>query len=99
MPWRVDAVDPDEDFAGTEAARLDGVDDLLACCLLGIGSNRILKVENHAIGRQRPGFIQGPRIGSRHVQDAAPRANGHFCLRLDSARSLASTLRTRHSCN
>src|SRR5262245_51313351 len=98
MPWRLDAVDPDEDFAGAEPARLDGVDNLLACRLLGIGSNRILKVEDHAIGRQCPSFFQGPRVGSRHVQEASPRANGHYGLQ-SGTRSLAFTVRTRHSCN
>jgi hypothetical protein len=39
MPWRVDAVDPDEDFARAETTRSDRVDDLLARGLFGIGRN------------------------------------------------------------
>ena len=44
MPLGVDAVDPDEDFAGAEPACPDGIDDLLARGLLRIGRNLILKV-------------------------------------------------------
>jgi hypothetical protein len=85
MPRRVDAVDADEDFAGTEPSRFDGIDDLLARGLLGIGRNRILKIEDQAIGWQHLGFFQGPRVRSRHVQDAAPRADRHHGPQLDGA--------------
>src|SRR5262249_37025267 len=99
MPRRVDTVDPDEDFTGAEPARLDSIDDLMARGLLGIRRNRILKIENHAIGRQRPCFIQRPSMGPGHVQHPAPWADGYCRLQLGSTRSLASAPRPRHSCD
>ena len=52
MPGRVDAVDADEHLARAEAAGLDRVGDLLARGFLGVGRDRILEVEDDAVGRQ-----------------------------------------------
>jgi len=74
-------------------------DNLLACGLLGVGRDRILKVEDHPVDRQRLRLVQRPRIRSWHVQHAAPRADSHCGLQLSSAWSLASAMRMRHCCN
>ena len=77
MPGRVDAVDPDEHLALTEAAGLHRVGDLLAGLLLGLGRHRVLEIEDHAIGRQRAGLFDGAGVRSRHVEHAAARTKGH----------------------
>src|SRR4029078_4584831 len=95
----VDAVNPDKALGGAEPPRLDGIDNLLARGLFGVGRNRILKVEDHPVDRQRLRLVQRPRIRSWHVQHAAPRADSHCGLQLSSAWSLASAMRMRHCCN
>ena len=77
MPGRVDAVDADEHLALAEAAGLDRVDNLLARRFLGVGRDRILKIENDAVGGKRLGLLQRAGIGARHVQHAAARTDGH----------------------
>ena len=73
MPGRIDAVDPDEHLARAEAAGLDRVGDLLARGFLGVGRDRILEVEDDAVGGERFRLLQGAGIGARHIKQAAAR--------------------------
>ena len=73
MPGRVDAVDADEHLARAEAAGFDGVGDLRARRLLGVGRHQIFEIEDDAIGGQGFGFFQRAGIGARHVKHAAAR--------------------------
>src|SRR5262245_1365953 len=79
MPGGVEAVDADYDLARAEAARLDGVGDLLAGGGLGVGRHRILEVEDDGVGRQGTRLLDRAGVRSRHVKDAAARTDGHFC--------------------
>src|SRR5262249_58549380 len=54
-----------------------GLDDLRPCRRLGVGRDRILEVEDHAIGRRRLRLLQRARVGTRHVQHAAAWADWH----------------------
>ena len=77
MPGRVEAVDADEHLAGAEAAGLHRVDDLLARLLLGLGRDRVLEIEDHAVDRQGARLFDGAGVRSRHVEHAAARTEGH----------------------
>ena len=77
VPGRIDAVDANEHLARAETAGLDRGGDLSARRLLGVGRDRILEVENDAVGGKSFRFLQGAGIGARHVKHAAARANGH----------------------
>jgi hypothetical protein len=66
-PFSVDAIDPNKNLACAEATSLDRIRHLLTRPHLGIGCDRILKVENEAVGGQRPGLFEGTGIGPRHV--------------------------------
>ena len=71
MPWRVDAVDADKHLAIAEAAGLDRVGDLPAGLLLGVGRDRVLEIEDHAVDREGLGLLQRAGVGARHVEHAA----------------------------
>ena len=47
--------------------------------LLGLGRDRVFEVKDQRVGRQRAGLFERARIGARHVEDAAARADrrGH----------------------
>ena len=62
MPRRVDAVDPDEHLARAEAAGLHRLDDLMARLLLGLGRDRVLEIEDHAVDRQRARLLDRARV-------------------------------------
>ena len=51
-PRRVEPVDADEHLARAEAAGLHGRDHLIARRGLGVGRDRILQIEDHAVGGQ-----------------------------------------------
>ncbi len=83
VPGRVDGVNADEHLARTEAAGLDRVRHLLAGGLLGVGRDRILEIEDDAVGGKRLGLLQRTGIGARHIEHAAAGANGHGSVSVD----------------
>ena len=77
-PGRLGSVHADDDLAVAIAAGLHGGADLLARDLLGVGRDRVLEVENQAVGRQLLGLVERALVGARHVEDAAAKAEiGH----------------------
>src|SRR5262249_14541929 len=80
MPGRINAVHSNKDFASAEAARLHCIGHLLTRRLLRFGRDRILEVENHAIGRQRFRLLERAGIGTRHIEHTAARTDRH-CVR------------------
>ena len=80
-------------------AGLDRLADLPARALLGLGRDRILQIEDHGIDRQRARLLDGAGVGSRHVEHAAARSDGHGVVQHYAALRLASiSLRLiRHS--
>ena len=77
VPGRIDAVDADDHLARAEATRLHGLGDLATRGLLGVGGDRILEVEDDAVGGERLGLLQRAGVGTRHVEHAAARTDGH----------------------
>ena len=76
-PGGVEAVDAHDQLApGIGVALLQRLEDLLAPVALGVGGDRVLEVEDDAVGRQGAALLQGPGIGARHVQHAAAGADG-----------------------
>ena len=69
----VEAVDADRDLPRPEAAGLDRRPHLLARIRLGLGRDRILKVHDDGIGRQRAGLFDGAFVVSRHIESATAR--------------------------
>ena len=76
-PGRIQRIDAHDHFAPAEAARNDGLPDLRARGCLRVRRNGVFEVENDRIGRKRARLLDGARIGSGHVKDAAARTDGH----------------------
>ena len=76
-PRRVEAVGADEHLARTEPSGLDGGHHLLARRRLGVGRDRVLQVEDHAVRRKRLGLLQRAGVRPRHIEHAAARTDGH----------------------
>src|ERR1019366_2559649 len=70
-PWRIEAVDPDQDLTLAESPGRDRLLDLVARERLGIGRHRVFKVENDAVDREIARFFQRPRVRPRHEQETA----------------------------
>src|ERR1700722_2425294 len=70
-PWRIEAVDPNQDLTLAESPGRDRLRDLVAREGLGIGRHGILKIENDAVSRQIARLFQRPRIRPRHEQETA----------------------------
>ena len=96
MPGRVDAVDAHEHLARAEAAGLDRLDHLLARLLLGVGRDRVLQVEDHAVDRQRPRLVDA-RGRSSPACRARCGAGGWSCGGLRKRAAVAASATSRAS--
>ena len=81
-PGRIDSVDANNHFPAAKSALAHGGRDLLARRRLGLGRNRVFKVEDDRIRRKAARLGDGARIGPGHVEDAAARTRNHDCLQI-----------------
>jgi hypothetical protein len=78
-PGGVEAIDTRDELApAIGRALLQGGDDLLTPCTLGIRGDGILEIEDQAVGRQAAALLERPGVGSRHVEQAAARAHDRW---------------------
>jgi hypothetical protein len=70
-PRRFERVRPDDDLAPAIAALLDDRADFLPGFDLGVGRDRVLKIEDQGVGRQRSRFLQCTVVGAGHIENAA----------------------------
>lgn len=77
-PGRVDAIDPDDHFTLAEAAVTNGVADELACQVLGFRCYRVFEIEDQGVGGQCRRLLEGPGVGTGHVEHAAAGTDGHL---------------------
>ena len=76
-PGCIGAIDPDRDLAVAVVALPHCGDDVVARDRLGVGRNRVFKIENQHVGRQALGLFQRPDIGTRHIKCASARPKDH----------------------
>jgi hypothetical protein len=81
-PWRIQRIGPNPDLAFAKAAGRDRLRDLVARKRFGFGCDRILKVQNDAVGGKDARLLQRPRIRPGHEQEAAARTD-HVSIPFD----------------
>ena len=75
-PRRIQAVDPNHQFAMTVSAFRQRACNLFAPHGLRIGCDGVLQIKDQGIGSQAATFFQGPGIGAGHIKNRPARSCG-----------------------
>jgi len=82
-PWGRQSVDPYQHLATAVAAGAQRRHHQTARLVLGVGSDRVLEIEDQTVGGQGARLFQGTGVGARHVKHGAAgtrHGRHHHCL-------------------